>query len=288
MDSYAGNLTPPPTFNMPGMPQAAGGAMKDIQGLTPFTNVGTGVLPQAGATAQNLYNNPFAPSWLAGAQYAAPMGEAAAAGQFNTGMGFFPAANTIMGTAFDPQQDLYARTLQQVQDQARAANAAAGVGTTPYGAGLEDQATRDFNINWQNQQLQRQIAGAQGAGGLAQTGAGLAGGAAPLFMQSAGIPYATYSGIGSGQFGALNNLLGVAGQGQGLAQTPIQDWLGYVGAGNQAGQVANQAFANQLAQSNLGWNQLGGLAKGVSSLLGWSPTPGGSSLGQMGWAGMFG
>jgi hypothetical protein len=37
-----------------------------------------------------------------------------------------------------PQQDLYARTLQQVTDQARAGQEARGIATMPYGAGLEN------------------------------------------------------------------------------------------------------------------------------------------------------
>ena len=287
MDSFAGNVQAPQTFQMPDMPQAAGGAMGNIKNLQKtYGGLGAHLLPQAQATTQNLYNNPFAGMALGGAQMAAPMGMQAAGAQYGAGMGLIPGASQIMQTGFDPQQALYNRTLQQIQDQVRAGNMAAGVGTTPYGAGIESQAMQNFNIDWQNQQLARQAQAAQAAGQLATTGSGLATGAPGQFAQAAGMPYGAYGGIGQGQMGALGGLLGLGGQGAQLANLPTQDYLSYLGAGNQAGQVANQAFANQLQQANLGWNQLGGLAKGVGSLMSFAPTQGGPTLGQSLWGGI--
>lgn len=68
-------------------------------------------------------------------------------------------ANAVMNTAFDPQGALYDRTLQQVQDQQRVGQAARGITMSPYGAGLENKALSDFNIDWQNNQLGRQTQG---------------------------------------------------------------------------------------------------------------------------------
>lgn len=286
MDNYAGNLTPPPTFNMPNMGGAANTAFGDIGGLNQtYGGLGAHVLPQASMTAQNLYNNPYASMGLGGALTAAPMGQAGAAAQFNTGASFLPYAQQIMATGMDPQSQLYNRTLQQVQDQTRAAEGARGIQTTPYGAGLEADQLRNFNIDWQNQQLNRQTQAAGAAGQLGTTGSNLMASAPSQYLQASMLPYATFSDIGSGQFGALSGLLNIGGQGQGLAQTPIQDYLGYLGAGNQAGSVANQAFANQLNQAKLGWGQLGQLGGGIGSMLGWSPTQGGPSLGQNLWSG---
>jgi hypothetical protein len=86
-----------------------------------------------------------------------------------------PDIASMLTTAFDPQQALYNRTLQQVTDQTRAGEATRGVADTPFGAAAEGNALSNFNIDWQNQQLQRQESGlgsATGAyGGLIQGGA---------------------------------------------------------------------------------------------------------------------
>ncbi len=88
----------------------------------------------------------------------------------NAGTGLMGAGQNILNTSQDPQNALYDRTLQQVQDQARAANSAAGLGMSGVGAGAEDQAVNNFNIDWQNNQLGRQIQGAQGASGAFNAG----------------------------------------------------------------------------------------------------------------------
>jgi hypothetical protein len=283
----------PPMFQMPNMGQAAGNAFSQIGGLGQFGNLGSSVLPQAQQTSQNLYNNPFASQGLQGAQQGAGMGGQAAMTGFNTGAGMvgegqglmgagnslIPYASQIMQSGFDPQQQLYNRTLQQVQDQTRAGEASRGIATTPYGAGLENQATENFNIDWQNQQLGRQATAAGAAGGLVGQGANVAGQGAGIqgqgvnmmnqapgqMVQSAMLPYATYSDIGQGQNNALTSLLGIGSQGQGLANLPIQDLLSYLGVGNQAGGVANQNFNNQLGQANQAWNQQGQFAQGIGS-----------------------
>jgi len=267
---------------MPFMPVAAGGAFGLIGGLNQVGNLGSGVLPQAQQTSQNLYNNPGAGTGIQGAWDASKLGRAGAFGGFNEGRGLvgagnslIPYAQNIMQTGFDPQQQLYNRTLQQVQDQSAVNNSMAGLGSSPYGAGLMNQNTTNFNIDWQNQQLGRQATAAGAAGGLAGQGANIAGQGVNMMnqapgqlVQSAMLPYATYSDIGQGQNQALSQLLGIGSQGQGLANLPIQDLLQYLGVGNQAGNVANQNFGNQLAQANQSWNQDAQFAKGIGSAAG--------------------
>jgi len=75
-----------------------------------------------------------------------------------------PDISTMLTTAFDPQQALYDRTLQQTTDQTRSGEAARGVANTPYGAAAEGNALSNFNIDWQNQELQRQQSGLASAG----------------------------------------------------------------------------------------------------------------------------
>jgi hypothetical protein len=75
-----------------------------------------------------------------------------------------PDISSMLNTAFDPQQALYDRTLQQTTDQTRSGEAARGVANTPYGAAAEGNTLSNFNIDWQNQQLQRQQSGLASAG----------------------------------------------------------------------------------------------------------------------------
>lgn len=273
----ANNVQLPQMWQPPGMTQAAGGALSGIGGLGQFN---TSNIPQFSQISQGLVHNPYAAQYQQGANFASPMGQNAAVGAYNAGGGLMnlggntlPAwAGSIFNQSMDPQQALYARTLQQVQDQTRAGNAATGVGTTPYGAGIEAQQLRDFNIDWQNQQLQRQIAGAQAGGGLIGQGAGLVGQGAALQANAPGqytgasaIPYGTFGQIGQGQLGALS---GLQGYGQSAAQIPqqqIQDYFGYLGAGNQAGGVANQTAGLGLQQNQQAFNQYATSGLGVGA-----------------------
>lgn len=294
------NVQLPPMFTMPGMGQAAGGALGGIGNLSQYGNLASGAMPYAQNTFQNLYNNPYAGQFQQGANQASGLGMNAALGAYGTGgafqgagLGMLPYAQQIMQTGMDPQNALYNRTVQQLQDQTRAGEAARGIATSPYGAGLENQAMSNFNIDWQNNQLNRQVQAAQGAGGLLNQGANVAGfgtnmmlNAPGQFAQYAGMPYATAAGIGGGQNQAIGSLLGLGSQGQGLANQQIQDYLAYIGAGNQAGSVANQTAGLGLQQQGMGFNQnqmLGG-ALG-SSLYGLGQAFGGGYGGYGGWGG---
>jgi hypothetical protein len=103
----------------------------------------------------------------------------------------FPAVGSILNAGFDPQQALYGRTQHQLQEQTRASEAARGLGNSPFGAGLENKAMSDFNIDWQNNLLSRMATGAQGAGSLLGTagnyltqGSGLIGQAPGMLSQT--------------------------------------------------------------------------------------------------------
>lgn len=62
----------------------------------------------------------------------------------------------------DPQSQLYDRTAGQIQDQTRAAQSARGLAMSPYGAAGEADTLKNFNIDWQNNLLNRQLAGLSG------------------------------------------------------------------------------------------------------------------------------
>ena len=99
------------------------------------------------------------------------------AGQYPSfiGMGnnLIGAGNTLYNTAMDPQGALYNQLLNTVQERAGATNAQYGQGGSPVGAGVQNDAIRNFLINWQNQQLGRQATGVQGLEGAYGAGANL-------------------------------------------------------------------------------------------------------------------
>lgn len=239
---------------------------------------------------EGFLQSPYASQFQQGAGQAGQLAQNQALGQYGvgqqlTGLGLnqlAPYANTVMQTAMDPQNALYQRTLQQVMDQSGAQNAAAGVGTTPYGAGLQNDALRNFNIDWQNNLLGREISGlgAAGgalgqAGGLANLGQGLSASAPGQYLQGAGMPFGAAQNILGGQTGALQ------GQNQynmgalGPQQQQIQDILGYLGWGNQANAVANNLFGQQLQQNNQNFNQWQTIGQDAGKLasLGFLNTP---------------
>lgn len=132
-------------------------------------------------------------------------------------------AQTLLTNGFDPQRELYNREFQQQSDQQNAINSMYGLNTSAYGAGVAGQKSQDFNTDWQNNQLARQIA-ALGAYGqqsgqvtsnltnLLNTGANtyntLAGGAVNQYGALTGADAANFSNLtnaGVSGFNDLNN-----------------------------------------------------------------------------------
>ncbi|WP_322040109.1 hypothetical protein [Burkholderia diffusa] len=79
------------------------------------------------------------------------------------------AGRSVFNLGMDPQSALYDRTRQQVTDQSAASNSMYGLGSSAAGAGLQNQALSNFNIDWQNNQLSRALQGLQGYTGAATT-----------------------------------------------------------------------------------------------------------------------
>ena len=153
---------PPPVYQPQYAGQADQAAFSGIQQLPGYNAYGQNYGQAAGIT-QNMVNNPYAALYQQGANNTAAAGWNVGGGQIGAGMdlmqagqGMLPYAQSILQTGFDPQSALYDRTLGQVTDQTRAGLAARGLGMSPYGAGVENKSLSDFNIDWQNQQLQRQ------------------------------------------------------------------------------------------------------------------------------------
>lgn len=267
---------------LPGIGQDANRFQNLVAG-SPGQPYGGRISPTLAAVGQqqaNLASYPksgAAQQLVGGAQQGAQYGNQAAQGAAGFGQSLYPQAQTLMGygnqvanLGMDPQQALYGRTLQQVQDQSRAAEAARGLGSTPYAAGLENQATRNFNIDWQNQLLNRAIQGSQAAGGLDQTAAGLGSsafnlgsGAASLAQQAGQMPYQAKQGLLQNKANALAGVGPQIQQANQPAQQVIQDYLQFLGMGPAyqssaaAGQQAQNAFPLDIAKLGLG-----GIGKG--------------------------
>ena len=188
---WASNL---PGQVIPGLNQVVSNVQNDpyfagqMQGAQNVSNLATGtVAPAMGQAAQNLYNSAGATaasgaqaltngqglsSWansmipqatqpgMANAQTAWDQSQQAIPA-LTGGMG---AANQLLMNGFDPQNALYDRNYQQMMDQQNALNSMYGVSGGAYGAGVAGTASRNFNLDWQNNQLSRQLAALQGYG----------------------------------------------------------------------------------------------------------------------------
>lgn len=185
-----------------------------------------------------------------------------------------PYVAQLFSAGFDPQNDLYGRTAQRLQDQVRAGQAARGIATTPYGAGLEDQAMSNFNLDWNDRQLGRMTQGAQG--GIAALG-GINNAIGQGQEMAQGVPTWQAQIMQMLQQGGLN-----ANQ---IPQQTIQNWMGYAGQGQQsANNKYNAQYQNWQAENANDaamWNGIGSLVGQAASVAAGVP-PGMFSFGSSG------
>jgi hypothetical protein len=224
--------------------------------------------------AYNTYGSPYQQAANQAGQQYGNLGSQltnAAGLQFGQQQGLLNAGQQVYNTAFDPQNALYNRTVQQLQDQTGATNSMYGLGSSAAGAGVANQALGNFNIDWQNQQLQRQLQGLQGygsavgqAGQTAAQGGALGSAGAGYTLQGGQLPYQTAQTLGGApaQIGTnysqylQGNVYGPAqgfqGQaipylnyGQGAQAVPYQNQLQGAGAaGALAGQGISQGISS--------------------------------------------
>lgn len=258
----------PQTYQFQNMPRVESDLMAGLAGLPQYNAAGQ-TLPQFGGIAQNVVNNPFSQLYQSMANQSAGTGWNVGQGQtgagmnlMGAGMGALPYAQQLFQMGFDPQNQLYDRTLQQLTDQTRAGLSARGLAMTPYGAGVENKALSDFNIDWADRALGRANQGAQGAGYALNSGANainLGQNVSTLGLNTltnaAGLPYNTYNamqlaGLGAlGQYGQQGSTAGTQ------AYQPVAGMLDYLKAGTGANAVANQGYANQVTAQNQYFNQ---------------------------------
>lgn len=268
----ASTVPMPQTYNYQNTGGADNSAYAGIGGLGQY-NVAAGLIPQYQQIAQQSVNNPYAQGFQQNANTTGQAGFNSGANLAGSALGQLPNVNALMTLGFDPQQALYSQAQNQNQQQNLAMLNNSGVGSTPYGQGVADKSNTDFNINWQNQQLQRALQGSQGAGqllgsigGATNTGLGQ--------MQAGGqMPYNTFQGINANALNTLGQTGAFGSSASTIPQQQIQDYLAYLsgatgqqGANTSTGQLglnqANSSFQqSQQLGSNLGTG-LSGLAKG--------------------------
>jgi hypothetical protein len=214
------------------------------------------VIPQFQQAQRNISNNPYAGLQQQGAGAVANLGAGVAGQQLSGANSLFGAGNQVLGQAFDPQQALYNRTQQQVMDQINAANAASGV-SGPAAAGVAQQGISNFNIDWQNNLLNRERMGIQAGGQAFAGGADLGNLGLGTIASSSGMPYNTYLGQQQNIIGGLNSLnAGVLGA-FALPQQELQNTEAYLGLGQSAN---NLALMGQQQNFNQGMMNGAGLA----------------------------
>lgn len=176
------------------------------------------------------------------------------------------AGNTVLNTAFDPQSALFNRGQQQVADQANATNAMSGVGSTPYGSSVTAGALKNYDIDWQNQQLKRQLAGLEGAGTAFGRSNDLGLKAASGLDTLAAAPYNFSTNVGSNLETGLSDAVKIGNQQYTLPQQVIDDLESYLGLGQSASTISGNLGALGSSELASGIGGLGSLAGGIGSL----------------------
>lgn len=292
---FSGGSSPPQAY----IPTGQATADAQYQALNaseyPFAlNIPTQTVPTIEAAGWGQVNNPY---------QGMAQGAANAAGQYGTGTlspqmtsgatSLFGLGNTgspygarILQTGFDPQNSLYNSTVQHVTDQSNAINSMYGLGSSPAGAGLTQNTIANFNMDWQNQQLQRQAEAAQGYGNIVSgVGQAYSGGAnlgvagQSELVSSGALPYNTYNTGQGNIINALNSVSSGAQNAFGLTGNELNALAAYLKLGQSATTVG-QAGAAQNASNNAALGSaLGSSLNNLSGLFG----KGGSSTGQTGY-----
>lgn len=193
----------------------------------------------------------------------------------------YGAGQQVFNLGLDPQNALYDRTKQQVTDQSAATNSMYGLGSSAAGAGVQNQALSNFNIDWENNQLSRALQGLQGFTGAASTAGqyGQAGATAltqaPQYTLMGGaVPYNTAQTIAAtpgnlaNTYGSFLNqnvygpAEGIMGQtipymnyGQGAQSVPFQAQAQSAGAAGSLVSQGIQGIGNAV-QNNGGFSNL--------------------------------
>ena len=222
-----GNPPPAPkTFQMPNQAGAAQGAYNAIGGLEAMPNYAANAANSANSGLSGFANN----------------GGYDPAGTVNYGQTisqlpqqYLPYAQTLLNEGFNTNNDVYGRAAHNLTEQVRASQGARGIQTSPYGAGLENEAMGNFNLDWQNAQLGR-MSQAMGAALPAFGQAGQQMGYGQDVAQS--VPR-----LGNEMF---KTAAGVGNMAYAQPEAVMNGYLNYTSAGNAADNTRVNAYSQQL------------------------------------------
>ena len=180
------------------------------------------------------------------------------------------AGNQIYQTAMDPQNAMFNRGQQQVTDQSNAVNSMYGLGSSPAGAANTAGALSNYDINWQNQQLQRQLQGVQGMTQANSAAGNFYGQAPAAYLQGGQMPIqaqitAAQNPASAAAFYSQNYQNAMQPESQAANQS--LQYLNY-GAGGQA-----NAFNASLGAANYNAGQTQGAVNGLMNGLGQMGAP---------------
>lgn len=244
-------------------PNQAGAASAFQAGAGALGSQGNALYGQANSGFNQLYQqaltNPYYGQAQNNANQAGQTGQAFGQQEMGYGQGLANLAGSlgqyapaIAQTAFDPQNALYNRTQGQITNQANATAAQSGLAGSPFGAGLTNQANENFNIDWQNNQQQRQNQGVAALSGLAQTQSGLYQGAGSLgtaglntLTEAGQLPNQVYQQNQQAIDNALNQLVYGSNAASQQQQQGVQDQGQYLNIGQEASQGALNAWEQQ-------------------------------------------
>lgn len=288
ISGFTGGASAP---NVPGVsvyqPQNVGAADAATYGLigeNAANNPAQSKLGDFNTILNNRMNNPYADARVAGATEAggalqnSGRGAIGTAGELNTSaLAALPSARAVLEQAMDPQNALYDRTLQRLQDQIRVGQSARGITMSPYGADLENHGLSDFNLDWENNKLQRMTSGLSAYTGATTGAANTATSAANLSKFGAGeiasgaeLPYGAYSANQSDDYTALMDYINAAEQANVPRSQAIAQYLQYMGLGTNAavaaGNQANTQYQNSVTQAQNYATGLGQLTSNLPSI----------------------
>ena len=211
-------------------------------------------------TYNAVANNPYAASAQTGVNTAAAAGYGAGQTSMNNASTLNGMAPSIIASGFAPTSALYNRELKSAQDAQSIASSEAGVAGSPFAAGMQGDATANFNTNWQAGQASKQQQAIAALASLFGSSNSLASSGATQMANSAVAPSEQYDANQSAIMSALSNL--VSGMGQ--ASTPLATDVGGYGTYLGIGQNATALQDNATKINNSSSGLLGGLGSLLS------------------------
>lgn len=258
MSGSAGNIYAPSTSQTgQANTQYQTGAAQQQQAVNGYAPA---VSQQAQGLTQQFINNPYQGAAQTGAGQAGAYGTGTVVPQMQQAAGAQQQAGLqALQTGFDPQNALYARQFQQMQDQQNATNSMNGVSGTPYGAGISGDASRNFNLDWLNNQQTRQNAGITAANSAFSGAQGSGTGAINTQVSASGLPASTYGQNLASDLSALSGQNTAVGGATDIGNQNLSQILSYLG-------YANTAQTGKQKESDSTFSSLGSALGGLGSL----------------------